>query len=63
MQSGSCTHHRFYFAHQTLSTFDGRCARELGYRVGTSSDVGGHLVEYAPSEDVTRLNYRGPLDP
>ncbi|MBK8256603.1 MAG: YdcF family protein [Polyangiaceae bacterium] len=53
----------FYFAHQGLSSFDGRCERELGYVVGTLTDAGNSMVEFQPSANVGRFNYKDPLDP
>lgn len=53
----------FYFAHQGLSSFDGRCERDLGYKVGELRDAGGSMVEFAPAQGVTKLNYKDLFDP
>jgi hypothetical protein len=53
----------FYFAHPTLSTFHGRCERELGYRVGELTGAGeGHILFVAAAE-VRRVGWRDALDP
>lgn len=53
----------FYFSHPGISTFDGRCKRELGYVVGELSSAGEHHTLFEPSAMVTRIGYRDPLDP
>lgn len=53
----------FYFSNPEISTFHGRCERELGYRVGTLTEAGPSRVSFTPSREVQRFNYRDPLDP
>lgn len=55
----------FYFSAPGLSTFHGRCMRELGYRVGTLRDVPGDMnhAVYEPAREVTRFHLGDPLDP
>jgi hypothetical protein len=53
----------FYFSNPEISTFHGRCERELGFRVGELEEAGPGRVAFTPSKDVQRFNYRDPLDP
>lgn len=53
----------FYLSHPTLSTFHGRCERELGYRVGDLRSVEDGRIELTPAPEVDRPSYRDPLDP
>lgn len=53
----------FYFANAGLSTFHGRCERELGYRVGDLDEIGEHRIELIPSAEVTRIGFHDALDP
>lgn len=53
----------FYLANPTLSTFHGRCERELGYRVGDLERVDEGRIELTPSSQVDRFWFRDPLDP
>lgn len=52
----------FYLANPGLSTFHGRCQRELGYKVGELRGVGDGRIEFEVSPDVERSHY-DPLDP
>ena len=52
----------FYFGHPTLSTFDLRCRRELGYSVGELEPIDDHHVAFLPSAEVDRPGYDDPLD-
>ena len=55
----------FYLGNPTISTFNRRCNKELGYEVGSLDIVGDQTmteIEYKPSSDVKRFNYRDPLD-
>jgi hypothetical protein len=69
----------FYLSNPGISTFNMRCRSELGYEVGSLNDMrkvslnknNDHVtvidhkmeLEYKPSSDVKRFNYRDPLDP
>jgi len=53
----------FYLANPGLSTFHGRCQRELGYKVGELRGVGDGRIELDVADAVDRLSYRDPLDP
>lgn len=53
----------FYLAHPTISTFHGRCERDLGYRVGTLEADEDRGIAFVPSSEVTRFGYQDPLDP
>lgn len=55
----------FYMRAPDLSTFHARSRRELGYEVGSLQDIGDGKaeIEFKPSDDVKRFNYRDPADP
>jgi hypothetical protein len=53
----------FYFSHPVISTFHGRCERELGYRVGERAEAGPGRAAFTPAPEVARLDYKDPLDP
>ena len=53
----------FYFAHPTLSTFHGRCEKDLGYRVGELTGAGEAHILFVPAPEVTRVGFRDALDP
>lgn len=52
----------FYLAHPTVSTFHGRCERELGYKIGELSGDGDGRIRFVPSPEVDTPGY-DPLDP
>jgi hypothetical protein len=52
----------FYLANPGLSTFHGRCHRELGYQVGALRGVGDGRIEFEVSAHVDQPSY-DPLDP
>jgi hypothetical protein len=53
----------FYFANPDLSTFNFRCERELGYRVGALAKDGDHRIAFTPAPEVVRVAFRDALDP
>lgn len=53
----------FYLANPGMSTFYARCERELGYRVGDLNEKGEGQIEFVPSPEVRRINYKDALDP
>jgi hypothetical protein len=59
---GSTFDQAFYFSHPVLSTFNRRCQNELGYSVGALDGVDDHHISFRPAPEVTRPNYRDPLD-
>lgn len=52
----------FYLQNPTISTFHGRCRKELGYEVGELRAAGDGRIEFQPSPHVDRQAF-DPLDP
>jgi hypothetical protein len=53
----------FYFSNPDLSTFNGRCRKELGYEVGQLEYVDLFRTSFVPSPNCRIVNPDDPFDP